>query len=188
MPKPPQEGPSIEEDIQRLEMGIRQLRIQYEMFFAGGLKREPIQLRGAVVRIIKRYLETPIRKYQHRFHFNALVARYNIMSEHWGRRLRTREEGERLPAGALSAPTEELVSLCKISDPNVDKSALQQLHKSFQAARKKSGEGQLSFDKFLRGVGAQAQKIKEKAGCEQVELRVVVKDDKVELRARAARK
>ena len=38
----------IEEDMQKLEHGIRRLRIQYEQFFGGGLKREPVMLRGSV--------------------------------------------------------------------------------------------------------------------------------------------
>ena len=51
---------SVEEDIHRLETGIRQLKIQYDMFFAGSLKRQPVEQRAALERTIRKYSDQPM--------------------------------------------------------------------------------------------------------------------------------
>jgi len=85
----------LEADIGRLEAGIRQLKIQYDMFFAGSIPKQPLELRAEIERLIKRYSNASIRKYSARFHFNSLVSRFNSMSELWAKTIRTLEEGER---------------------------------------------------------------------------------------------
>ena len=91
---------SIEADIHRLEIGIRQLKMQYDMFFAGSLPREPFELRSELESLIRRNSNATIGKYAHRFHFNTLVSRFNTLSELWCKTLRAREEGERNGAGS----------------------------------------------------------------------------------------
>jgi hypothetical protein len=39
----------------------------------------------------------------------------------------------------------------------------------------------------MRGVESQVQRLRRQAGCDQIELRLVVKDDKVQLKARPGR-
>jgi hypothetical protein len=85
----------IEADIERIEAGIRQLKIQYDMFFAGAIPKQPLELRSALERLLKRYTNAPLRKYAHRFHFSSLAARYTSLSELWAKTLKTMEEGDR---------------------------------------------------------------------------------------------
>jgi hypothetical protein len=63
------------------------------------------------------------------------------------------------------------------------------LHARLLEARKKSGEGpgKLSFDSFVKSVSVQAGKLREKTGCAKVELRVIVQDRKVVVKARPGR-
>ena len=184
-------NPEIEADLERLETGLRQLKVQYDMFFAGSIPKQPNELRGEVERIIKRYAHAPIRKYAVRFHFNSLVGRYNSLSELWSKTLRTLEEGDR-PAPALSdraGPRESILARCTFQDPRKDRDHLKLLHTKFLEARKKSGEtgAVVSFETFVRGIASQAQRLREKNGCEAVELRIVVADRKVQLKARPGR-
>ena len=52
-------------------------------------------------------------------------------------------------------------------------------------ARKKIGAGgQVSFSSFIRQLAARAKKIRETSGCNEIELRIIVDDNKVQLRAR----
>ena len=184
-------SPEVESDLERLESGIRQLKIQYDMFFAGSLPKQPHELRQELERIIKRYSHAPIRKYAVRFHFNSLVSRFNSMSELWAKTLRTLEEGDR-PAPAVAdrhTRDENVVATCNIKDPVRDREYLKVLHAKFLDARRKSGDGEgaVSFESFVKGIASQAGKLREKAGCEKIELRLVVKDRKVQLKARPGR-
>jgi hypothetical protein len=181
----------LEADLVRLENGIRQLKIQYDMFFAGSIPKQPLELRGEIERLIKRHTQTPIRKFAPRFHFNALVSRFNSLSELWVKTLRSLEEGDR-PAPAVADRAgggEQIVARCTVEDPSKEKDHLRLLHSRLLEARKKSGEGpgKLSFDTFLKTVDRQALKLREKTGCAKVEVRILVVDRKVVVKARPGR-
>jgi hypothetical protein len=183
-------APGIESAIERLEASLRQLKVQYDMFFNGALPREPYELRTDVERLIKRYSNAPIRKYAHRFHFNALVSRFNTLSELWTKTVRSMEEGDRPGAGASERiEGEQLLDKCRIHDPVKEHELLRLLHARFLEARRKmgGGNGKVTFQAFLRGVTSQAENLRKKAGCEEIELRLVVTDRKVHLKARPGR-
>jgi hypothetical protein len=180
----------FDDDIARLEKGIRQLKIQYDMFFAGSIPKQPHELRAEVERIIKRYANTPIKRYASRFHFNTLVSRFNSHSELWSKTIRSLEEGDR-PAPAVAdraGAGEQIFARCTVADGGAD-AGLRLLHQRLLEARKKSGEsaGKLSFESFLKSVHSQARKLRDKTGCDKVELRVIVQDRKVTVKARPGR-
>lgn len=181
----------LDADLDRLESGIRQLKVQYDMFFAGSLAKQPLESRRELERIIRRHSRSPIRKYAARFHFNALVARYNSMSELWAKTLRALEEGDR-PAPAVAERAgngEQVLARCTVSDPAKERDILKILHKRLLDARKKAGEStaKLTFENFVATICAQAGRMREKTGCDKVDLRVIVVDRKVTIKARPAR-
>jgi hypothetical protein len=182
-------GSAIEADISRLDSGIRQLKIQYDMFFAGAAQREPFELRQQVERLIKKYANAEIKKYHHRFQFTALVARYNCLCELWGRTLRTLEDGGRAVPAERGESREQVVARCRLADLSQDEHELRRIHEGFCEARERVGAGSapISFDKFSRRIAAQARKIREDSGCDVVELRVVVSGGQVQLKARPGR-
>ena len=180
-----------EADLGRLESGIRQLKIQYDMFFAGSVPKQPLELRSELEKIIRRHSATPIRRYAARFHFNALVSRFNSLSELWAKTLRALEEGER-PAPAVAervGGSEHVVARCTVTDPTKERDILKLLHLRLLDARKKAGDAtdKLSFETFVLTVSAQARKMREKTGCDKVDLRVIVLDRKVMVKARPGR-
>ena len=181
-------APRIEEEISRLESGIRELKIRYDMFFAGALSREPFELRNRLEGLIRRYANAPIRKYEHQFHFNALIARFNCLSELWGKTMRDREEGDR-PAPAVverAGQRERTLAICRVQDPERSEDALRQLHARFLEARKRAGvqNGRVPFKAFARKIASQTKSLRESSGCKHVELRIVVSDRRVLLKAR----
>ena len=181
---------SIESDIARLETRLRELKVQYDMFFNGALPREPFELRHDIERLIKRYSNAPIRKYAQRFHFNSLVSRFNSLSELWTKTIRTLEEGERPAPGSVGrGDGEKILTSCRIHDPVKEQELLRFLHSRFLEARRKIGgaNGKVSFREFVRGVSSQAKVLRERSGCDEVELRIIVVDRKVHLRARPGR-
>jgi hypothetical protein len=181
----------VDGDVLRLESGIRQLKIQYDMFFAGSIPKQPLELRAELEKIIRRHSGTPIRKYSSRFHFNALVSRFNSLSELWAKTLRSLEEGDR-PAPAVAdraGASEQVIARCTVTDPAKERELLKLLHGRLLDARKKAGEagGKLSFESFVLSVSAQAGKMREKTGCDKVDLRVIIQDRKVLVKARPGR-
>jgi len=178
----------LEADLARLQSALRQLKIQYDMFFAGSIPRQPTELRAEVERLLKRYNGHHIRKYAHRFHLNSLIARYNSLSELWAKTLRNLEEGERrVPALSEKMPEERTLASFVFSDPERERESLRLLHSRFVEARRKAGDknAELPFDRFVRGIVSKTGKLREDAGCDKIEVRLVVRDRKVQLKARS---
>lgn len=176
----------IEADIARLETGLRQLKVQYDMFFNGALKLPPREEHAALARLVRKHMNTSMAQYAQRFHFNALVSRYNSLSEHWGKTVRTLEEGDRrAPTPTRRSEREQLVAQCRVRDPRGDDEAMRELYKCFVEARRKAGVPKSpTYDKFVRGVAGHADQLRKNSGCGEIELRLVVRDDKVQLKAK----
>lgn len=87
-----EEAITIDQQIVRLEEDIRKLKIDYGIFFNGGMKRAPHEARGRVEAIIKRIADDRNLNYVQRYQFNALVARYTSFRELWRRNMKTRGE------------------------------------------------------------------------------------------------
>ena len=83
---------TVDQQIARLEDDIRKLKIDFGLFFAGGLKRAPHEARGRVESQIKRIADDRNLTYVQRYQFNGLVARYTAYRELWRRNLKARGE------------------------------------------------------------------------------------------------
>jgi hypothetical protein len=181
----------VEADINLLESKLKQLKVQYDMFFAGSLSHEPIQLRSQVEKLIRHHTHTGMRNYAHRFHFNALVSRFNSLSELWAKTIRTMEEGNRRqPALAdRPQPRERLIARARVTDGEVDGEPLRRIYSRYVSARESTGETkrQISYEKFVRGISAQTRNLRKESGCAEIEVRVVLTDHKVQVKARPAR-
>lgn len=83
---------SIDKQISRLEDDIRKLKINFGIYFNGGLKRPPLDQRARLEAVIKRIADDRTLSYSQRYRFNALVARFTSYRELWRRLLKKREE------------------------------------------------------------------------------------------------
>ncbi|HXV76267.1 MAG TPA: MXAN_5187 C-terminal domain-containing protein [Candidatus Polarisedimenticolaceae bacterium] len=187
--QPPKAGTVFEADMHRLDVGIRQLKVQYDMFFAGALPREPLEQRQQVERIVKRYANNSTLKYAESFRLNSLISRFNSLAELWSKTVRRREEGA-APAAALAnphAPREQLVARCRLSETRDDDPELRRLYQRFVETRRRMNDGnrEISYQKFVRGIAGQTERLRNQHGCAEMELRVVVHDHKVLLKVRS---
>lgn len=180
---------SYEEDIHRLDVALRELKVKYDQFFAGALDRQPFEVRAEVERIINRISKQPPGKLALRFHFNALVSRFNSFSELWGKTLRTMEEGDHRSAAFTDRfdLRERLLTRCLVGDPDRNQEELRRMHARFVAARERHGKRGVPFEKFARGIAAQTAKLRAKHECDQIEVRLVESGDEVQIRARPDR-
>ena len=76
-----------------LEKQIEECRIQYELYFMGTEKREPVQLREDIKRQISLLLQSRNKQATYRFRLNSLSNRYQSLSRYWDRINYEREQG-----------------------------------------------------------------------------------------------
>jgi len=151
-------------------------------------------------RLIKRYAGDRTLRGHQRFKYHDLVARYNTMREYWNRRLRSREEGIRIGAPAISQqqrrrPAETALQKLRqrpkvIRDPGSQEKEVRRLYLDFvRSIRQYQGdEGFLTFKRFQDLLSKQTRLIKEKKGCSAVEFRVDISPEgRVKLKAKPVR-
>ena len=184
----------IEEDLQILEIKIKQLKLEYEQYFIGSRKRPPAQLRSEVAKLVIIYSSQSIKNTAARFKFNSLNSRFQAFKRQWDNVLRQIDNGtyERHRFKA-----------------DLNQRARQEEAPAGPAARRgraRSGGGDGLFDdyvKALRSCGQAATNItpeklasvvkkqeaalQKRYGVSKVSFRVVVEDGKAKLKASPVR-
>jgi hypothetical protein len=184
----------INRELTALEGELKRLETEYNMFFAGRLKRPPWETRARVEGTVKRLDRTSITNYGVRFRFNTLQTRFSRFIDLWDRALRAREEGRpgplMQPRQADPPPPDPLedrvVKVETFHEPREEAEKVRALYDSFVKARQQAGQERVGFDKFATLVCTQVRALKEK-GSSDVAFRVAIKDGKVALTARALR-
>jgi len=186
----------IEEAIAQLDEGIRRLKVQYDMFFSGASIRPPTELRTEIERLIRRFSNSPIRRYSDRFHFNTLVGRFNSFAELWNKQLRAMEEGRERIAGAAPAARpeaerddgEQVLFALRVSDPAAELDGLRTLFDSYLSARtqREGAPPRVTMDSFVNQISRQVDSLKASFGCHTVEFRITLGPSHVSIKARPA--
>ena len=161
---------TIDEELAQLERDIRQLKIEYDMFFGGGRKRPPTEIEWRIELLIKRYAERSGElKFAQRFRFNNLSQTYAKYKDVFRKRTAQREEGtvqrhfgaaakaieaERAKAQTAAAgaapPAETVVGSAPTAQPGIfrmvctepekEGEKVDQLFEAFVQAKKQAGE------------------------------------------------
>jgi hypothetical protein len=200
---------TIDEELSQLERDIRQLKIEYEMYFGGGRKRPPTEIEWRVELVVKRYAERSGElKYGQRFRYNNLTQTYAKYKDLFRKRLAQREEGkvqrhfgaaakaieaERAKvqvnavtdpvSGANAADATMFRMVC--SEPDKESEKVDQLYAAFLQAKKAAGEetGKVTKAGFSEFVRKKTKDLQEKKNCRDVEYVVEVIDGQVKLKA-----
>jgi hypothetical protein len=86
---------TIDEELAQLEKDIRQLKIEYDMYFGGGRKRPPSEIEWRIELIVKRYAERGGElKFNQRFRFSNLFQTYAKYKDVFRKRMAHHEEGK----------------------------------------------------------------------------------------------
>jgi len=83
---------SLDQEIQRLEDGIRKLKIDFDIYFNGSAKRPPLEARARLESNIKRISDDRTLTFAQRYKLTALVSRFTSYRELWRRGLKARGE------------------------------------------------------------------------------------------------
>jgi hypothetical protein len=179
---------TLDKDLKRLEVELKQLEAEYNMFFAGRLPRPPWETRRRVEALVKQYDRAYIPNYGDRFRFTTLQSRYATFIDLWDRGMRAREEGRpgpfSQPRATAAANKDRIIHVAAFRDPIREIDKLTELYESLSEARKEVGADQVPFHKFAELVKTQVQKLRA-TGSPEVAFRVAVKNGKVNFTARA---
>jgi hypothetical protein len=175
-------------DIDRLVAALEALRIEFERFFNGALAVAPLELRDQFARQLRLVRERPGLSAVDRFRLGQLEARFNTFGEISNRRLRDREEGRGREARIVNLPPPEP----KHFDPATgivlgDQPSSEAVEALYRAVARSQGAVQFDLGSFRRYLTKQADAIREKTGCREVQFRLVEEEGQTKLRARPVR-
>ena len=87
-----EEAAAIEKQLGKLEDDVRRLKIEFDIFFNGAVKRPPLEARARLESQIKRLSDNRALTYAQRYKLTALVSRFTSYRELWRRTLRAKGE------------------------------------------------------------------------------------------------
>jgi hypothetical protein len=196
---------TIDEELAQLERDIRQLKIEYDMYFGGGRKRPPTEIEWRIDLFVKRYAERGGElKFAQRFRFNNLAQTYAKYKDVFRKRLVKHEEGkverhfgaaakaieaERARAqaeadrNAPAAASKIFRVVC--SEPDKEPQKVDQLFEAFLQAKQLAGEEtskvtRAGFNEFVR---KKTKDLQTKKNCHDVEYVVETVNGEVKLKA-----
>jgi hypothetical protein len=197
---------TIDEELAQLERDIRQLKIEYDMYFGGGRKRPPTEIEWRIELIVKRYSERGgDLKYNQRFRFSNLSQTYAKYKDVFRKRLAQREEGkiqrhfgaaakaieaERAKAQAAEGAATAAAEKAKVfrvvcSAPEKETDKVEQLYEAFTRAKQEAGEdmGKMTRSGFNEFVRKKTKDLQTQKNCREVEYVVETVDGQVKLKA-----
>jgi hypothetical protein len=185
------EPSETERDLRQLDADLRQLEIEYNMYFAGRLARPPWETRSRVEDHVRRLDRARLHNYAERFRFTTLQNRLAAFIDLWDRALRAREEGRAgpFPARPVEAPDVRAAQALRIlhvvtfQDPARESDKLRELYDRLAEARRETGERAVGFRRFQELVASQVAELRRR-GSPEVAFRVAVQDGRVSFTAR----
>jgi hypothetical protein len=199
---------TIDEDLAQLEKDIRQLKIEYDMFFGGGRKRPPTEIEWRIDQVVRRYSERSGElKFGQRFRFSNLSQTYAKYKDIFRKKLALREEGKvqrhfGAAAKAIEAerarnqPQAKEVSTVSpaeaarafrmvCSEPEKETQKVDQLYDAFLQAKQSAGEetAKLTRSGFNEFVRKKTKDLQTQKQCRDVEYVVETVNGAVKLKA-----
>ena len=93
---------SFDKELNDLDRGITALRVEYERFFGGELRRPPVPGRRTLEETLRKLGNAEMEKAADRFRLQMLQSRYSAFAELWDKRMQAREEGRTGPVRRLA--------------------------------------------------------------------------------------
>jgi len=180
----------VDEELDELDQSLKRLRVEYDQYFLGILKRPPEVLQGRVQKVITKYSNQNLRKTHQKFRFNQLNSKYQIHRQQWGRTMRQIENGtykghlfrarlherERGISDATPNPA-------RAPEPTARPGAIDKLFEALVAAKRRAGDSAPAPDreKLSAIVKKQTAALKQKHPGAKVKFRVAIEGNKAKL-------
>lgn len=198
---------TTDEELSVLEDNIRKLKIEYDVYFAGGTKKPPEDIEWRVRTAIKKHSEGRHLTFQQHFRYNTMAQKYAVFSDLWRRKMKIKEEGYRRPQDALLSiqglrEAEELDAASALggrfsarrsslppfefADPQTQQDQALVLYEALTDARRRAGVSSVpSFESFREFLSRKTSEIRAQYGCASVQYSVEMEAGQVRLKARA---
>lgn len=185
-----------EQQMDRLEREIRQVRIDFDRFFSGAQEvvlRELEQRRHRISHELKALRSSNLKSVELGFRLTALEARFHSYSELIGRRVRYLEEGAPAAArrlaeahrGEARRPVDRSAERSFEVEGAVSEEAVETLYRGLQ--ERSAGGPRFDVASFRTYLERQLETIRERTGCDRVLFRISEEDGKMKLKARPVR-
>lgn len=197
---------NVDEELTLLEDAFRRLKVEYDIYFAGGAKRPPSGNETRFNNQIRYHLENTRVTFSQRYRLNNVIQRYSVFSDLWRRKAKIKDEGYRRPQDTLlgvggfgtldqsryspkDAPNTPAVvadgepeSFLVFTNDIIEVVAL---YEAVVRARETAGQPLGAFDTFAAFVQNKSTQIRGQFHCQAVEYTVMVQSGQVRLKARA---
>jgi len=178
----PQPDEATERAIGQLAAAIERYKLECDKFLNGATQVLPEEARTRVAHDLRELRSSQIRGVAENFRLSTLEARFNALTERFGRMLRTREEG-RAPGLRTSAPPPESrfdAATGVVLDRRLDPEAVEALF----AGLARRGASRFDLESFRGYLSQQLDAIRAKTGAREVQFRVAEEDGKLKLKAK----
>lgn len=193
---------SVAQRLDELEQRMFVLKIDYEKYFSGIERIEPLRERDDIKRLVRDLLESQINNGTLRFRFQTLRARFQSLELYWTRNLVLIERGthpkmkfradakDRARAAAtpaaepsLSAEQQEVLRKRQEALEREDR-AYKLVYDKYMEARTQCGQStDIGFDAVRDALKKQVRQIKANFQCESVKFRIIVEEGKAKVKA-----
>jgi len=198
---------TADEELSILDDGIRKLKIEYDVYFAGGVKKPPEDIEWRIRNVLKKFSDGRSLTMQQQFRYNTMAQKFAVLSDLWRRKLKIKEEGYRRPQDALLAiqglrPDEEHAAAealgmpekgavhrgkphFEFADPQAEQAKARVLYDALAEARRRAGVAPgPDFDSFRAFLSKKTAAIRTQFGCASVEYSIELGKSEVRLKAR----
>ena len=191
---------TLEDELDRLEEGLRHLRAEYNRYFVGAADKPPQETQFELRALVQRLSENiSNQRTADRFRINTLISRYQILTQMWARNVRQLEEGQPTPlrprgrvgnTGSPGPGEREVASArCSTTGAGAEAEAIRSVYDAWVECAQQNGGDQprLPWETFYGKVRGRIEQHGERTGAEAVELRLVLVDNRPTLKLRSAR-
>lgn len=177
------------QELKKLESMLEQLKVEYEQHFLGILQHPPTRLHNQVTRKIRDLRNAPFKNSQMKYTLRSLDRRYQTYNNYWTRVQRQREEGTYV-RDVFKANLRERLAREEAEAQTTKGKAKNNVRTLFDAYKheleKHTGKQQnLDFGKFQKSLVKRAKDFKARNGDKKLSFKVVVKDGRVTVQAKA---
>ena len=167
----------LQREIDRLAVSIRKFRVDSQRFFAGDLKLPPDELRERIAADLRRLRSSSNKGAAANFQLGTLEAKFQSHLDLFGRRLRQREQGEQTAAERAKPLPDPKKGV--ILGPEASSPAVEALDRGLYKRNPT-----MDIERFRSYIHHQAEVIRTKTGCREIQFRIAVQDGKMRLKAR----
>ncbi len=184
--------------LDELETAIFRLKVQYDKYFNGIDKLEPLRERDEVKHMIRSLLQDPIQSTIQRYRFRQLRARANIMDPldpcsqlaeliergthpKFTFRANLKERQEREMRERMERTRDAARE--RADRQRREDAAFRQIFDKYTEARNRCGQSDLEYESVRKALRQQVRNIKGRYKCQSVSFKVAIEDGKARLKA-----